>query len=109
MTTRYQAGDLGAFMNDDLCAALPHLLPSAVAWAEERAAEVSRTGITLDDHGFMIARRVGVSHPEQVRIALVAQLPFPSDPELRQAALATGLLGPNMAGLTLGYAIFICR
>ena len=28
---------------------------------------------------------------------------------MRQAALATGLLGPGMIGLTLGYSIFIVR
>jgi hypothetical protein len=34
-------------------------------------------------------------------------LPLPDDPELRQVALATGLLGPSMIGLTLGHSIYI--
>jgi hypothetical protein len=96
-------------MKDDLRAALPRLLPKAIAWAEERANKIVRSGAPLDDHGLTIARRVGGARPELIRVALVDQLPFPSDPELRQAALATGLLGPKMAGLTLGYGIFICR
>lgn len=36
-------------------------------------------------------------------------LPRPEDPELRAAADQTGLLGPGMAGLTLGHSIFICK
>ena len=34
---------------------------------------------------------------------------MPEDPELRVAALQTGLLGPHMAGLTLGYSVFARR
>lgn len=56
-----------------------------------------------------IARRVGVRQPEWVRVEIVDSLPLPADPVLRSAALAAGLLGPGMVGLTLGHAIFICR
>jgi hypothetical protein len=96
-------------MNDNLRAALPGLVPKAIAWAEQTADEISRTGIALDEHGLSIARRVGVIRPELIRIALVDQLPLPSDPELQQAAIATGLFGPHMAGVTLGHSICICR
>ena len=40
---------------------------------------------------------------------MVNQLPFPEHPLLKAAAIQTGLLGPNMIGLTLGYAVFIRR
>jgi hypothetical protein len=36
-------------------------------------------------------------------------LPLPDDADLRQAAVDTGLLGPNMAGLTIGYGIYVLR
>jgi hypothetical protein len=39
----------------------------------------------------------------------VDQLPLPEEPALRAAALATGLIGPQMAGLTLGHTIFVLR
>jgi hypothetical protein len=45
----------------------------------------------------------------QITVLTVDQLPLPEDPELRAAALETGLLGPDMIGLTLGYSILICR
>jgi len=54
------------------------------------------------------ARTVGVQRPEQIRVLMVDHLPLPADPELQAAALQTGLLGPNMTGLTLGYSILIC-
>ena len=65
-------------------------------------------GIALNEAGLLIAARVGVEQPNRVRIRLVDQLPLPDDPELREAALQAGLLGPNMVGLTLGYSILIC-
>ena len=34
---------------------------------------------------------------------------MPEDPVLQTAAVQTGLLGPGMVGLTLGYTVFICR
>jgi hypothetical protein len=104
-----EEGGREEFMNENLRAALPHLMPKAIAWAEQIAGDISRAGAPLDDYRISIARRVGVVHPELVRIGLVEQLPLPSDPELRQAAITTGLLGPNMIGLTLGHSICICR
>ena len=53
--------------------------------------------------------RVGVSQRQLVRVEMVDSLPLPDDSVLRSAALQAGLLGPGMAGLTLGHAIFVCR
>jgi hypothetical protein len=55
----------------------------------------------------VLAQQVGVHHPERIRIAAVAHLPLPEHPGLRAAALHTGLLGPDMVGLTLGYAVYV--
>lgn len=96
-------------MTVDLQAALPHLLPKAIAWAEIRAAETARTGIPLIEPRLAIARSVGVTRPELIRISMVPRLPQPEDAELLLVAQQTGLLGPNMAGLTLGHAIYICH
>jgi hypothetical protein len=96
-------------MTFDLQAALPRLLPRAIAWANEREAEILRNGVLLNATGVAVARSVGVVSPELIRILLVQELPLPEDAELRQAAILTGLLGPEMVGLTLGYGIYICR
>ena len=96
-------------MNFDLAAALPVLTPMAIAWAEERASEIAASGQPLTEEGLALARKVGVAAPEKVRLLLVSRLPLPTEPNLRHAALQTGLLGPNMVGLTLGHGIYICH
>jgi hypothetical protein len=93
----------------DLRSALPHLLPKAIAWAEARASEITSSGFPLDDVGLSLAHKVGVQRPDLIRVSMASRLPLPSDPQLQQAAVATGLLGPGMVGLTLGSGIYICN
>lgn len=93
----------------DLRSVLPSLLPVAIAWAEARSVEGGGAGSALDSEGIVIALAVGVQHPELVRICVVESLPLPEDASLRMAALQTGLLGPGIVGITLGYSILICR
>ena len=88
---------------------LPGLLPGAIAWAEARAKRAAEVGEPLTPLEIDMARAVGVAKPELVRVEAVERLPMPEDPALRDAALQAGLLGPNMTGLTLGHAVFICR
>lgn len=93
-----------------MAADLQKLLPAAIAWAEARAARAAAEGSPLTADELSIARAVGVAKPGLVRIEIVGdRLPMPDDPMLRAAATQAGLLGPGMAGLTLGHAIFICR
>lgn len=96
-------------MTFDLRAALPYLAPKAIAWAETQSSQIAHLGQPLNDTLTSVARSVGVLHPEKIRITEVDSLPLPDDPDLKQAALATGLLGSNMVGLTLGYGIYVCR
>jgi hypothetical protein len=93
----------------DLRKTLPTLLPAAVAWAQRRADQAAKTGTRLTREETQLARRVGVRHPELVRVELVEELPAPDEDALRAAATQAGLIGPGMAGLTLGHAIFIRR
>lgn len=93
----------------DLRAALPFLPPGAISWAEACAQEVAASGQALNEAGLRIARLAGVQQPELIRVAVVDILPLPDDPTLRAAALQTGLLGPDMVGLTLGYSVLVCR
>ena len=91
----------------DLKQMLPQILPLAITWAEAEAHKAAQTGALLTGAEQQLARAVGVEHPVLVRIALVSQLPQPQHPQLRLAAQQTGLLGPGMAGLTLGHTVFI--
>ena len=87
--------------------ALPALVPLAIDWALRAASEAGEAGQALDTAGIAIARQVGVARPEDVRVVVAAEMPYPEHPLLRAAALEVGMLGPSMAGLTLGHAIFI--
>lgn len=96
-------------MKLDLHAALPVIIPKAITWAEAQCFSISQAGQPLNEAMLAVAKSVGVLHPECIRVVDVPSLPLPEDPELKQAALATGLLGPDMVGLTFGHGIYICH
>jgi hypothetical protein len=83
------------------------LLPLASAWAEEQEKIILRDGIPLTQDQADDARKIGLAHPEKVRLLRVQQIPIPKHPVLRAAADATHLISPLTAGLTLRYGIFI--
>ena len=93
----------------DLRAALPLLMPKAIEWAQEEESHASVTGRALTTDEITLARKVGVVNAELIRIQSCDRLPMPQDSSLQAAAVQTGLLGPGMIGLTLGYSVFICR
>jgi len=63
----------------------------------------------LNDAQIAIARSVGVIHPKQIQLLEVDSIRVPDDTKLRQAAQMSGLLSPNMTGLSMGYGIYIRR
>lgn len=95
-------------MDTGLVALLPRVLPRAIEWAEGRSRDILDAGMPLPEAGMVLARAVGVVHPERIRISVVTALPLPEDHELRAVALDAGLLGPGMVGVTLGYGIYLC-
>jgi hypothetical protein len=108
--TRLNAGVRYRVNHMDLLRELPRLLPGAIAWAEARAKRAAEVGSPLTADELDMARAVGVTKPEIVRIETVGdRLPMPDDPTLQAAAIQAGLLGPGMVGLTLGHSIFICK
>jgi hypothetical protein len=90
----------------DLEKALPLLLPIAVEWAERQSRRILLTGAPLAPPFQSIAREVGVRKPERIRILFVPAIPSPEDVALASAAAQTGLIGPNIQGMTLGHGIF---
>lgn len=89
--------------------ALPSLLPHAIDWAEATATYAAMSGRPLNEAEAQIARQVGVSHSEAIRLFIVDQMPYPEHPMLQAAAMATDFLGPHTAGLTLGHAVMVRR
>jgi len=94
-------------MNHALAALLPGLMPAAIAWAEQSAQDIAKTGLPLNEAGLSLARRVGVMYPERVRLKFVDAIPKPEEASLRAAIEVGGFFGPNTAGLTLGHSIYI--
>lgn len=90
-----------------LKAALPLLVPLAIEWAEAEAANAAKSGRPLSQAERDMAGTVGVRQPHLIRIAMVDQMPRPSHPMLKTAAMAAGFLGPGTAGLTLGHAVLV--
>lgn len=88
------------------------LLPLACAWAEEQERVILRDGIPLTPAQAADAVKIGVAHPERIRLLSVSRIPIPEHPALHAAAEATQLISPLTGGLTLRYGIFIrvdCR
>lgn len=85
----------------------PELLEKVIAWAEQQSALIQRDGIPLSHSITKIALAVGVAHPERIRLFQVTSIPIPDDPQLTRMASETGLFTPNLAGLTLGYGIYL--
>src|SRR4051812_358431 len=83
------------------------LLPLVCAWAEEQERIILRDGVPLSPDQIADARRIGVAHPEEVRLLGLASIPAPEHPLLRDAVEATQLISPRTSGLTLRYGIFI--
>lgn len=85
------------------------MLPRAAAWAQEQEQFMlsNPASLVLISQGQDIARRAGVTRPEAVRLLGVPEIPLPEGADLRQAAVAFGLLTPGTAGLTIGHGIFI--
>lgn len=94
-------------MTFDLRAALPELMPRAVAWAERQSALILSNGVTLGSRGIEIAREAGVAYASAVRVLIVPEISGPDDSVLSEANKQVQLVGPHLAGLTFAHGIFI--
>jgi len=83
------------------------LLPHAIAWAEEQESLILQKGIALTNSQLEDAKKIGVKKPEKIRLLRVEKIPTPTDPELCDIAIKTGLISPQTTGLTVRYGIFI--
>lgn len=83
------------------------LLPLACAWAQAQEGIILRDGVPLSTAQTADAVKIGVAHPEKVRLLKVGRVPVPEHPALRAAAVTTELISPHTAGLTLRHGIFI--
>ncbi len=90
-------------------ALLPIVLPQTIDWCHVTAQAAATQGASLTPTALSDARTVGVRHPERIRVLVVDELPTPNNAVLATAAASLGFLGPQTAGLTLGYSILVRR
>ncbi|WP_233219380.1 DUF4157 domain-containing protein [Photobacterium sp. GB-3] len=83
------------------------ILPAATEYVKQQEKIAQEKGEPLNEQALAIAKRIGIQHPEKVHVYYSNTLPFPTDPTLAQLAKKSGYAGPNMAGYTYGYGIWI--
>ena len=92
-------------IKDKVAAVLPDFL------AEDRVIEqaVFKMGRPLDERETQIARLVGVSHPEKVRIAVVRNIPLKGRAEAIQRYAGLASLDVTIKALAAGYGIVFAK
>jgi hypothetical protein len=83
------------------------LLPLACLWAEEQEKLIAQKGVCLTLSQIEDAEKVGISHPNDVRLLKVDKIPLPKNPELLAAIKLTQILSPGAHVVTFRYGIYI--
>jgi hypothetical protein len=80
-------------------------------WVQIQEQRILRDGIPLTTDQMAVARRLGVTQPEQVRILYVESLPALPPEIMNSGILPREQLEmlQNAIGLTVGHGIFICQ
>ena len=82
------------------------VLPLACVWAARHESLILPCGVALTPAQADQARRLGVVHPEKVRLLQVALIP-PTDRLIGRVGTKLGFVSLQTLGLTLRYGIFI--
>ena len=88
---------------------LTPFVPLATWWAKDQESKILKTGRPLTSKQQADARAAGVAHPERIRIKVVRSIKAPDGLLLGLASKLADAFGPDVAGMTLGYGIFIRR
>jgi hypothetical protein len=81
----------------------------AIKWAEEHSEKIQSEGTSLTKEQVKIAKQVGVTNTDKIRILEVNKVPIPENESLSAAATQIGFLTDEMKALTLGHSIYICK
>lgn len=83
------------------------LAPLVIEYVRRTEANGLSVGVPLSVSERAVAKEVGVTHPEIVRVVYTENLPQPTEPALVEAAARFGYTSPPMVAYTFGHAIFI--
>ena len=80
-------------------------IPKAVQWVTKMEQACMKFGQQLSPQGARDAQAVGVQQIGLVRVMVLSEIPLPSDPELRQFVLQSGL--SDSIGIAAGHGIVL--
>lgn len=86
---------------------LKEILEKVIVWAEREQEFILRNGEALNNNLIMCAKQMGVRKPELVRILKVDMIKGPSEPQILELARQKGMDFNHLAGLTLGFGIYL--
>ena len=86
---------------------LPLLLPVAAKWVEWHERKILRQGVPLSLTGLADAARMGVAHPEKIRLMRVDGIPMLNGPLIRTLACLVPTVSVSTVGLSLRYGIYV--
>ncbi|MGF1734448.1 hypothetical protein [Photobacterium satsumensis] len=92
---------------EDLMNQMALILPLANDFVAKNQQEALDNGVALTSTQMELAKRVGIQHPDKIRLYYVTKLPFPEHPTLAKLAHEQGYSSPLMAAYTYGYGIWI--
>ena len=85
-------------------------LAKYVDWARSIEAQGQERGSPLDPEQLELATRIGILHPEKVRLVMVDAVPFPShDAAMRRLGESMGFIGADVINnaQAFGYTIWV--
>lgn len=86
---------------------LPFGLPIAVAWVASHERKILRSGVPLTAAGLDDAARMGVAHPEKIRLLQVEHIPVLNSPLMKILSRMIPSVSANTVGLSLRYGIYV--
>ena len=83
------------------------LVPVAAWWVAREERKILGLGTPLSEAQLADAARMGVAHPEKIRVLHVARLPLFNGPLARALARVVPGISPDAVAVTLGYGIYV--
>ena len=82
------------------------VLPFATWWLWHQERKALRLGRKLNDEEITWAKKIGIEHPEKIRIYLIDQVPTPAPTFIENILQKRGFPAGNAAGMSMRYGIY---
>lgn len=86
---------------------MAEIAPRTATWIAEVESTLSSEGRKLTTEETALARRVGVQHPERVRVVILREFPLPRDPLLYREIGVFGFEADREVGCSFGYVVVV--